>query len=108
MIDGDERTFWVTTGMFPQEIVVSLGAAASVTSVTIRAMGLRRISLHSCADEQPTAYEPVMPETELADKGERPLVQSFALKIPQTRHVKLTIHEGYSHFVAVSSIVLES
>lgn len=94
--------------MFPQEIVVSLGASASVASVTIRSVGLRRISLHSCAGEQPTAYEAVMPETELPDKGESPHVQSFALKIPQTRHVKLIIHEGYAHFVAVSSIVLEA
>jgi hypothetical protein len=49
-----------------------------------------------------------MPETELADRGESAHVQSFALKIPQARHVKLIIHEGYSHFVAVNSIALES
>jgi heat shock protein beta-11 len=108
VIDGDERTFWVTTGMFPQEIVVSLGTAANVASVTIRSVGLRRISMHSCASEQPTSYEAVMPETELADRGESAHVQSFALKIPQARHVKLIIHEGYSHFVAVNSIALES
>ena len=94
--------------MFPQEIVVSLGAAANVASVTIRSVGLRRISLHSCTSEQPTAYEAVMPETELPDKGERPHVQSFALKIPQTRHVKLIIHEGYSHFAAVSCTTIEA
>lgn len=94
--------------MFPQEIVVSLGAAANVASVTIRSVGLRRISLHSCTSEQPTAYEAVMPETELPDKGERPHVQSFPLRIAQARHVKLVIHEGYAHFAAVSGITLES
>ena len=34
IIDGDERTFWMTTGLFPQEFVVELSQLTEVTRIT--------------------------------------------------------------------------
>ena len=34
IIDGDERTFWMTTGLFPQEFVVELPQVTEVTRIT--------------------------------------------------------------------------
>ena len=34
MLDGKDGTFWMTTGMFPQEFVVALKSAVKVSKIT--------------------------------------------------------------------------
>jgi heat shock protein beta-11 len=107
VLDGDERTFWATTGMFPQEIVVTLGAVSDVSQVRIVSVGLRRISIHSCATEQPGSYETVVPEKEIADQGAGRQSDTVKTNMRGVRHVKIIIHAGWGHFAAISSIALE-
>lgn len=106
-IDGDDRTFWVTTGMFPQELVITLGARAQVSRVVLRSVGIRRLSILGCAAEQPGAYEALVPERELADCGRGQQSEVFELRNSEARHVKLVIHAGWDHIVAVNSLQIE-
>ncbi|KAG8461526.1 hypothetical protein KFE25_001130 [Diacronema lutheri] len=106
-IDGDDATFWVTTGMFPQELVVTLPASSAVARVMLRSVGIRRISIHACPTEQPGAYDTVLPETEIADGAGSRQSEVFTVKMEAVRHVKLVIHAGWDHFVAVNDIRLD-
>ncbi|KAJ1635634.1 galactose-binding domain-like protein [Pavlovales sp. CCMP2436] len=106
VLDGSESTFWVTTGMFPQELVITLGANADVSRVAINGAGLRRISIASCTSEQPGAYDTVLHETDL-ERVDGRQSEVFKVKMSSVRHVKLTIHAGWEHFVSISSVRLE-
>jgi heat shock protein beta-11 len=37
-IDGKPSTYWMTTGMFPQEIVIKLGRSSTVRRVQVSGM----------------------------------------------------------------------
>ena len=50
---GDSNdNFWMSTGSFPQEIVIQLGAASSIRSVDIVSLGVRKIQLDKCDGPQ--------------------------------------------------------
>ena len=34
MLDGQESTFWITTGMYPQEFVLAVAGVANVSKIT--------------------------------------------------------------------------
>jgi heat shock protein beta-11 len=38
VLDGKDATFWMTTGMFPQECIVALKAPAKVAKITTLSM----------------------------------------------------------------------
>lgn len=38
VIDGNDATFWVTTGLYPQELVVALPMKTDVTRITTVSM----------------------------------------------------------------------
>jgi len=42
IIDGNEGTFWLTTGLYPQEFVVELSQVTQVTRVTTVSMHGKR------------------------------------------------------------------
>ena len=54
---GDNNSFWISTGIFPQEIVIQLGVASSIKSVDITSMGIRKIQLDKCEGPQANNWE---------------------------------------------------
>lgn len=106
-IDGDDRTFWVTTGMFPQELVVALETRSEVSRISLRSVGIRRLSIQASPSETPGVYDTVVPETEVADSGRSRQSETFSVRIPQARHVKFIIHAGWDHFVTINDIQIE-
>ena len=49
--NGDSN-FWMSTGSFPQEIVVQLGSTSSIKSVDIVSLGIRKIQVDKCDGPQ--------------------------------------------------------
>lgn len=45
IIDGKSETFWMSTGMFPQEFVVSFASLMDVNSIKITMHNVRRLSI---------------------------------------------------------------
>ena len=50
-------SFWMSTGIFPQEIVIQLGAASLIKTVDIISMGVRKIQLDKCEGPQANSWE---------------------------------------------------
>jgi heat shock protein beta-11 len=50
-------TFWISTGIFPQEIVIQLGASSSIKAVDLMSMGIRKIQLDKCDGPQANSWE---------------------------------------------------
>ena len=59
IIDGNSSTFWLTTGSFPQEIVLQLGESSSIRSVELISIGIRNIELYKCEGPQANSWEKI-------------------------------------------------
>jgi len=72
VIDGDDSTFWVTTGLYPQEIVVALPKLTDVTRLTTVSMNVRKLVIEKCETDRPYTFEKAL-EAELTNMGSRGL-----------------------------------
>eukprot|EP00667_Euglena_gracilis_P027998 EG_transcript_35213 len=110
MIDGDERTFWITTGMFPQEFMLGFkGSPATITKVRIWAYHIKKLTIEKCVTSQPTKFEKIV-EVEVAEKNGAMQIESFAVNStsgPDIRYLKFHIGSGWEDFASIHSIIVE-
>ena len=103
ILDGSSSTFWLSTGLFPQEIIISLSKASLVTSITILCSHVKEILIEKSESEDPADLETLLrSELEYQESMQR---QEFKLSSPTLmRHIKLIIQSGYDHFVSINCV----
>ncbi|CAI8010595.1 Intraflagellar transport protein 25 homolog [Geodia barretti] len=62
-LDGNPETFWLSTGLFPQELVLSLPSPTRIVAVHLRCCNVKQMSLQHSTEEMPGGF------TELAKSG---------------------------------------
>lgn len=55
--DRDQTTKWMTTGSFPQEIVVQLATTASISRVKTWSTNAKEVAVEVCSGPTPTKWE---------------------------------------------------
>src|SRR5688572_14958818 len=77
MIDADEKSFWITTGMFPHEIVLGFKAGqVNISKIATWSYHIRKIVIEKSTESQPTKFERVT-EIELTDKNGAMQIEQF-------------------------------
>ena len=102
IIDKNPGSFWITTGSFPQEIVVQLAESSSIKSVEIVSMGIRSVELWGSDGYTHSAGERIG-KMEAADlDGE---LQRFSLPISSKSTnatcLRLKILSGWSDYCSI-------
>ncbi|XP_063795701.1 intraflagellar transport protein 25 homolog isoform X2 [Pseudophryne corroboree] len=84
IIDGNPETFWTTTGMFPQEFIISMSSLQKIGKITM--------------------------ESSLNLEHMEGQFQNEEITLPgvQAVHLRFVIQSAYDHFVAVRSVLAES
>ena len=114
MLDGNEKTFFLTTGMFPQEIIFSFGnddPAVNLTKIYIISHGIKKVRFERTTDQVLTKFEPMV-DVDVNSSGDgnlqRETYQINKATIGQgVRFVKLIIVEGHESFAAVHHVEFE-
>ncbi|XP_064115627.1 uncharacterized protein LOC135221750 isoform X2 [Macrobrachium nipponense] len=100
VMDGRRDTFWVSNGLYPQFLVVSLPGLTSIDNVNIIAYNVRKISVARSIKKQPTDFEEIAQEELHHEEGklqETPILSQNVSAI----FLRITIEEAYDHFCAV-------
>jgi len=107
-IDGVGGTFWITTGLYPQELIVKLGQPAALSGFSLRCARVRHLRLEACVEDSPVNFKPLA-ETFLEDLQHRPQEWRGAVEVQEkpTRFVKLTILAGWDDVCAVGALCAE-
>ena len=103
ILDGNNSTFWLSTGLFPQEVLISLPQTSLVTSINVLCSHVKELMVERSVKEDASDLENLFrSELEYQETSQR---QEFKLTSPtQIRHVKLIILSGYDHFVSIQSV----
>ena len=78
VIDGEYNTFWLTTGIYPQEIIVQLGEPSLIKGVELMSTGIRKVEL--AKSEGPSNMWETIAETESNESDSE--VQRISLQAP--------------------------
>uniref|UniRef100_A0A8C5R651 Intraflagellar transport protein 25 homolog n=1 Tax=Leptobrachium leishanense TaxID=445787 RepID=A0A8C5R651_9ANUR len=105
IMDGNPETFWTTTGMFPQEFIISLSGVFKINKITIHSSLVKNLRIETSISKEPVNFEPCT---------EKVLIFVYLLiyicfLLPQlsgiqAAHLRFVILSAYDHFVAVYSV----
>jgi len=103
-IDGVGEQPFITTGLYPQDIIISLSKLSVVYRFRINTKHVRRMTLYRCENATPNQFEEVF-ETESGDSATemQDETRPFAAGL-LVRYMKLRIHSGWDDFACVYAI----
>ncbi|MED6252148.1 hypothetical protein ATANTOWER_007664 [Ataeniobius toweri] len=101
--DGNSKTFWMSTGMFPQEFIIRYPETTNITAVTVDSYNIKHLKIEKNTSPNATQFEPVTQEEFERTEGH---LQSNAISLNGSRatHLRFIITAGYDHFVSVHRV----
>ncbi|XP_041643655.1 intraflagellar transport protein 25 homolog [Cheilinus undulatus] len=105
--DRNAGTFWVTTGMFPQEFIIRLADTTNITAVTVDSYNVKHLKIEKNTSPNASHFEFVT-EKEL-DRTEGHLQSNtLSLNGSSATHLRFIITSGYDHFVSVHRVSVQT
>ena len=111
MVDNKPQTYFVTTGLFPQEVVLGIKAGvAQLSRISLSASGIRHLRIEKCTELTPAKFD-VIVDTELTNRENARQLEQFQLNKATSgsniHFLKFVIQNGYEDFAAIFDISLE-
>mmetsp|Transcript_393 Transcript_393/g.626 ORF Transcript_393/g.626 Transcript_393/m.626 type:complete len:135 (-) Transcript_393:149-553(-) len=104
MLDGHEQSYWISTGLYPQEVLVELGQKATLRSVKITGTNLKGVRLEGCSEDTPVNFK-VIGDSALPDaKGKIATNDVKAKTDVDIKYLKVIITSGWFDFASVHKI----
>ncbi|KAH6598001.1 hypothetical protein BASA61_002986 [Batrachochytrium salamandrivorans] len=106
ILDGNIKTFWVSTGLFPQQLIVTLAAPALVSKIIISSMKVGHLSVDGSSADTPVDFTPISEHT-IQDTENIIQTTSTDCKEEQpVRHLRLIINKGYGPIVSIHRLII--
>mmetsp|Transcript_28450 Transcript_28450/g.52472 ORF Transcript_28450/g.52472 Transcript_28450/m.52472 type:complete len:235 (+) Transcript_28450:188-892(+) len=102
VIDGDDRSYWISTGLFPQEVLLQLCSPCWVSSFKLATTHVRRLRLEGCHEDVPINFH-LMAESDLVDAHGSMQVKEISCNHQQQPivFIRLYILAGWHDFCSV-------
>ena len=108
VLDKDNmQTFWLTTGLYPQEILIQLKAPKVISEVKFNTQGARKIVIEGCKQANSQTFTRI---GESKDLPERSGFQSDSVTITEQAPInsfKFIIQDGWEEFTSVHSVSIQ-
>ncbi|NWJ08092.1 IFT25 protein, partial [Crypturellus undulatus] len=100
------ETFWVTTGMFPQELIVALPTRVKLSKVTVQCCMVQTLRIERSVSKEPVDFEHCVEKDLQRTEGELQ-TEEFPLPDFQATYLRFIIKSGFDHFVSVHRVMAE-
>jgi heat shock protein beta-11 len=106
VIENDETTFWMTSGLFPQEIVLQFRKPAQILRVTTITGKVKSLVIYAAADSELNDWAEIGTKNLAAQPAKQQ--ETHQLNYQRTSYgLKLVITKAWGPFVAVYLIRVE-
>ncbi|XP_048352331.1 intraflagellar transport protein 25 homolog isoform X1 [Sphaerodactylus townsendi] len=106
IIDGRSETFWTTTGLFPQEFIISLHKCVMISKLTIQCYLVQTLRIEKSTSKDPVDFEHCI-EKDLEYKEGELQIEEFSFPEFQATHLRFIILSAFDTFVSVHRIIAE-
>ncbi|RNF10910.1 Placental protein 25 (PP25) [Trypanosoma rangeli] len=113
LVDGRPDTFLLTTGGFPQDIILSVGTSAfsDISSLRLELHEAKRIVVEKCTTALPTVFEKVADLTLPRTPEDVRQVEELQFDLQSTgkgvRYFRLRLLSGYNQFVGLFGVTAD-
>jgi hypothetical protein len=105
VLNSSTGMFWSTTGLFPQEIVLSCSQAKSISEIIVMGYNIKRLSIETCENDSAVKF------SVQCDIANIPLNSGGISTIPckfssksVNKIIKVIIQESHGLFCTINSI----
>ncbi|XP_031705015.1 intraflagellar transport protein 25 homolog [Anarrhichthys ocellatus] len=105
--DGNTSTFWMSTGMFPQEFIIRFAESTQISAVTVDSYNVKHLKIEKNTSPNASQFESV---TEQEFKHTEGHLQSNTILLngSNATHLRFIITSGYDHFVSVHRVSVQN
>ncbi|KAM3610180.1 uncharacterized protein V6R79_000169 [Siganus canaliculatus] len=107
IIDGNSKTFWMSTGMFPQEFIIRFAESTNISAVTVDSYNVKHLKIEKNTSQKASQFEPVT-QKEFEHTEGNLQSNNISLKGISATHLRFVISSGYDHFVSVHKITVQN
>ena len=106
IFSNNNKEFFASTGMFPQELCIQFETERIVKAINISQYGIKRIEIQTCENDSVVSF------TKQAEQSEVPMgssLQNISLNLtqsPRVKVLKVVIVEGYEDFFTVHKVTI--
>ncbi|XP_041127091.1 intraflagellar transport protein 25 homolog [Polyodon spathula] len=106
IIDGRTETFWISTGMFPQEFIIRFSNLVKVSVVTIQCYNVQKLSIEKSVSTDAADFEKVIEKDFEHTEGQLQS-EDFSFNGTRATHLRFVVKSGFDHFVSVHRVMVE-
>ncbi|XP_029367264.1 intraflagellar transport protein 25 homolog [Echeneis naucrates] len=103
ILDGNTKTFWMSTGMFPQEFIIRFAELTKISAVTVDTYNVKHLKIEKNTSQKASQFESVT-EKEFEHREGRLQSNVISLNGSSATHLRFIITAGYDHFVSVHKV----
>ncbi|KAI4871414.1 hypothetical protein NFI96_013041 [Prochilodus magdalenae] len=107
IIDGKTETFWLSTGMFPQEFIIRFPDNMKVSLISIQSFNVKHLRIEKNAIEEAEKFQ-VIAEKEFEQTENSLQTNDISLDGSTATHLRFLIISGYDHFVSVHKVGVQA
>ncbi len=108
ILNPDKKTFWSSTGLFPQEIFIQLQQEKTLSSITITSYGVKKLLVESCENDSAVNFSK---QGEIADvPNKEGKLQEFSVECKAGKPVKILkicVLEGHEDFCSIHYVAFK-
>ena len=101
IFDNLKKTFFSSTGMFPQEINIQFEPFKIVNSVSLTGYGIKKIAVHTCENDSAVKFIKQAEQSNISNSGGLQSIKLELKKNPRVKVLKLEVLEGYEDFFSI-------
>uniref|UniRef100_A0A803W853 Intraflagellar transport 25 n=1 Tax=Ficedula albicollis TaxID=59894 RepID=A0A803W853_FICAL len=95
------KTFWTTTGMFPQELIIGFPKCVKISKVTIQCYLVRTLRIERSTSKDPVGFQQCV-EKDLQHREGQLQMEEFPVSIYSVpTYLRFIIKSAFDHFVSV-------
>ena len=109
VLNNNNKLIWTSTGLYPQELILSLDQEKLVNSLNITGYNIKKLIVESLDNENSVTNpqrQAEMNEVSFKDGKIQDFNVDFSVK-KQIKLIKIIIMEGYDDFCCINSIILK-
>ncbi|KAM9858793.1 intraflagellar transport protein 25 homolog [Aulostomus maculatus] len=107
IIDGNAKTFWMSTGMFPQEFIIRFAEPTMISAMTVDSYNVKKLKVEKNTSQNASNFE-FAGEKEFQHTEGTLQSNTVPLNGIKATHLRLIVTSGYDHFVSVHRVSVQN
>ncbi|CAF1135243.1 unnamed protein product [Rotaria magnacalcarata] len=108
ILDPNDKVFWMTTGLYPQEFIITFKEPIEFRQIRFVTTNVKRFVMFTTSNQEPKNFETILEKT-LSNNENNLQVTDFTLdRSIDVRYLKCVILAAYDSFSSVHSLKFDA